>query len=69
MLKRPFLKPHNFISPKKDRSTPKFPHYSAEEAAARADLRQHNETLNVNQIGANLEAVQRMYDNWDGRIQ
>jgi len=43
--------------------------YSAEEAAARADLRQHNETLNVNQIGANLEAVQRMYDIWDGRIQ
>lgn len=43
--------------------------YSAEEAAARADLRQHNETLGVNQLGANLEAVQRMYDIWDGRIQ
>ncbi|NKB33728.1 MAG: MBL fold metallo-hydrolase [Pseudomonadales bacterium] len=43
--------------------------FSAEEAAARADLRQHSETLGVNQIGANLEAVQRMYDIWDGRIQ
>ncbi|MCH2324694.1 MAG: MBL fold metallo-hydrolase [Pseudomonadales bacterium] len=43
--------------------------YSAEEAAARADLRQHSETLNVNQIGANLEAVERMYDIWEGRIQ
>ena len=42
---------------------------SAEEAAARADLRQHSETLNVNQIGANLEAVERMYDIWEGRIQ
>lgn len=43
--------------------------YSAEEAASRADLRQHSETLGVSQLGANLEAVQRMYDIWDGRIQ
>lgn len=43
--------------------------HSAEEAAARADLRQHGETLGVNQLGANLEAVQRMYDIWDGLIQ
>ncbi len=43
--------------------------FSAEEAAARADLRQHGETLGVNQLGANLEAVQRMYDIWDGLIQ
>ena len=43
--------------------------YSAEEAAARADLRQHAETLGVNQLGANVEAVQRMYDIWDGKIK
>ena len=43
--------------------------YSAEEAAARADLRQHEQTLGVRQLGANLEAVQRMYDIWDGLIQ
>ena len=43
--------------------------YSAEEAAARADLRQHGQTLGVNQLGANREAVQRMYDIWNGNIQ
>lgn len=43
--------------------------YTAEEAAARADLRQHGQALGVNQLGANLEAVQRMYDIWDGLIQ
>ena len=43
--------------------------YSAEEASARADLRQHEQTLGVRQLGANLEAVQRMYDIWDGLIQ
>ena len=43
--------------------------YSAEEAAARADLRKHERTLGVRQLGANLEAVQRMYDIWDGLIQ
>ena len=43
--------------------------YSAEEAAVRADLRQHGQTLGVRQLGANLEAVQRMYDIWDGLIQ
>ncbi len=42
--------------------------YSAEEAAARADLRQHD-ALGVSQLGANLEAVQRMYDLIDGRIE
>ena len=40
--------------------------YSAEEAAARADLRQHADTLGVDQLGANLQAVQRMYDLIDG---
>jgi len=43
--------------------------YSAEEAAARADLRQHAETLGITALGANLEAVQRMYDIMDGTIQ
>ena len=43
--------------------------YSAEEASARADLRQHEQTLGVRQLGANLEAVQRMYDIWDDLIQ
>ena len=43
--------------------------YSANEAAARADLRQHGEALGVNQLGANEEAVQRMYDIWNGNIQ
>lgn len=43
--------------------------YSAEEAAARADLRQHADTLGITQLGANLEAVQRMYDLMDGRIE
>ena len=43
--------------------------YSAKEAAARADLRQHGQTLGVNQLGANQEAVQRMYDIWNGSIQ
>ena len=43
--------------------------YSAEEAAARADLRQHEQTLGVRQLGANFEAVKRMYDIWDGLIQ
>ena len=43
--------------------------YSSEEAAARADLRQHAETLGVKQLGANVEAVQRMYDIWDGKIK
>ena len=42
--------------------------YSADEAAARADLRQH-EALGINQLGANQEAVQRMYDIWNGNIQ
>ena len=42
--------------------------YNAEEAAARADLRQHADTLGVDQLGANLEAVQRMYDIMDGNI-
>ena len=42
--------------------------YNAEEAAARADLRQHTDTLGVDQLGANLEAVQRMYDIMDGNI-
>ena len=42
--------------------------YSAEEAATRADLRQHA-ALGVTQLGANLEAVQRMYDLIDGRIE
>ena len=40
--------------------------YSAEEAAARADLRQHADTLGVAQLGANLQAEQRMYDLIDG---
>ena len=43
--------------------------YSAEEAATRADLRQHAQTLGVRQLGANFEAVKRMYDIWDGLIQ
>jgi hypothetical protein len=41
---------------------------AAEEAAARADLRQHADSLGVNQLGANPEAVQRMYDLIDGRV-
>ncbi|HIA58556.1 MAG TPA: MBL fold metallo-hydrolase [Gammaproteobacteria bacterium] len=43
--------------------------YSAEEAATRADLRQHADTLGITQLGANLEAVQRMYDIMDGLIE
>ncbi|MSR12692.1 MAG: MBL fold metallo-hydrolase [Gammaproteobacteria bacterium] len=43
--------------------------YSAEETATRADLRKHADTLGVNQLGANLEAVQRMYDLMDGRSE
>ncbi len=43
--------------------------YSAADAAARADLRQHAETLGVNQLGANLQAVQRMYDLIDGIVE
>ena len=42
--------------------------YSAEETASRADLRKH-EALGVTQLGANLEAVRRMYDLLDGRIE
>jgi glyoxylase-like metal-dependent hydrolase (beta-lactamase superfamily II) len=43
--------------------------YSAEEAAARADLRQHADTLGVTQIGANAEAVARMYALLNGTIE
>jgi len=43
--------------------------YNAEETAARADLRQHADTLGVTQLGANLEAVQRMYDIMEGLIE
>ncbi|MDA1372892.1 MAG: MBL fold metallo-hydrolase [Proteobacteria bacterium] len=43
--------------------------YSAADAAARADLRQHAQTLGVNQLGANLQAVQRMYDLIDGIVE
>lgn len=39
--------------------------FSAEETAARADLRQHD-ALGVRQLGANLEAVRRMYALIDG---
>lgn len=40
---------------------------SAEEAAAAADLTAHAETLGVNQVGANLQAVQRIYQLLDER--
>ena len=43
--------------------------YSAEEAAARADLRQHADTLGVTDLGAPVVSVQRMYDIMDGTIQ
>lgn len=43
--------------------------YSADETASRADLRQHADTLGISQLGANLEAVQRMYNLMDGRIE
>jgi cyclase len=43
--------------------------YSAEQTAARADLRQHADTLGVRDLGANLQAVQRMYDLLDGRVE
>lgn len=43
--------------------------YSAEETAARADLRQHADTLGVRDLGANLQAVQRMYDLIDGVVE
>ena len=39
------------------------------ETASRADLRQHADTLGISQLGANLEAVQRMYNLMDGRIE
>jgi glyoxylase-like metal-dependent hydrolase (beta-lactamase superfamily II) len=43
--------------------------YSADETASRSDLRQHADTLGISQLGANLEAVQRMYNLMDGRIE
>lgn len=39
---------------------------TAAETAARVDLRAHAETLGVRNLGANLEAVQRMYGLIDG---
>ena len=39
---------------------------SAEEAAVRADLRQHADTLGVRDLGANAQAVQRIYALLDG---
>lgn len=42
---------------------------TAEETATRADLRQHAETLGVRNLGANLEAVQRMYALIDGTAE
>jgi cyclase len=43
--------------------------YSAEEAAARADLRNHADTLGVTDLGAPLVTVQRMYGLMDGTTQ
>ena len=40
---------------------------SAEEAAAAADLTAHADTLGVSQVGANLQAVQRIYQLLDER--
>jgi cyclase len=43
--------------------------YSAEEAAARADLRQHADTLGVTELGVPLAYVTRMYGIMDGTLQ
>lgn len=43
--------------------------YNAEEAAARADLRQHADTLGVTDLGAPLAYVTRMYGLMDGTLQ
>ena len=43
--------------------------YSAEETAARADLRQHADTLGVTDLGVPLVYVTRMYGVMDGTIQ
>ena len=40
--------------------------YSAAEAAARVDLRHHQDTLGVSELGADMLAVQRIYDLADG---
>ncbi len=40
--------------------------FSAGEAAARADLRHHEDSLGVSEIGADLLAVRRIYDLADG---
>ena len=43
--------------------------YSAEEAAARADMRHHADNLGVTDLGVPLATVQRMYGIMDGTIQ
>lgn len=40
--------------------------YSVAEAAARADLRHHQDSLGISELGADLLAVQRIYDLADG---
>lgn len=40
--------------------------YSAAEAAARADLRHHQDSLGIAELGADMLAVQRIYDLADG---
>ncbi len=42
---------------------------TAEEAAVQVDLTHHGDTLGVNQMGANLEAVQRIYALLDGTAE
>ncbi len=43
--------------------------YSAEEAAARVDLRHHQDSLGVSELGADMLAVQRIYDLADGNAE
>lgn len=40
--------------------------FSVAEAAARADLRHHGDSLGVSELGADLLAVRRIYDLADG---